>query len=263
MTAHADHFRGTASWYGAYRPGLEPEVRDAVLAQVAHLPRPRALLDLGTGTGQVIESLRDQFDELIGVDSEAEMLLEARRLLGEDERLRWLHGTAEDVSLPESFRPQLVTIARAFHWMDQPLVLERMSQIIDPQGRLAVLGDSSFWTTEGPWKDIIRATIKQFLGEKRRAGAGTFAHHDRPYDEVIADSAFSQVDKVVVPVQRSWCTESVLGYLYSTSFSSQELYGERLDEFDELLRRRLDEFQRTEGPLTETVDFTLFVGRLP
>jgi ubiquinone/menaquinone biosynthesis C-methylase UbiE len=257
-----DGFRGTASWYSAYRPGVESEVRAALVAQVSHLPRPRALLDLGTGTGQVIEALAPSFDLTVGVDSEPEMLDEARRLLGENDQRRWLLGSAEDVALPENLHPQLITIARAFHWMDQPRVLDRAAQLIDPRGRLVVLGDSSFWTTEGVWKDIIRSTIKEFLGDKRRAGSGTYTHHNRPYDEVIAESAFSEVKKVTIPVTRRWNTASVLGYLYSTSFSSQDLYRERLVEFDELLRRRLDEFEGGGGTLEETVEFTLFVGRL-
>ena len=260
----ADKFTGTGGWYARYRPGLEPEVRTAILARVEHIPRPRGLLDLGTGTGQVLASLASEFDHLVGVDTEEDMLDHAHETLGEvGDRATLLLGKAEDVALPVGFTPHVITICRSFHWMDQAAVLARSSALLDRNGRLMVLGDSSFWTTEGDWKDIVRATIREFLGEKRRAGSGTYAHHNRPYDEVIADSEFSEVEKVVVPVSRTWDTDSVLGYLYSTSFSSQELYGDRLQEFDGLLRARLDEFQQSGQRLDETVDFTLFVGRIP
>lgn len=260
----ADKFTGTADWYARYRPGLEPEVRAAVLACVEHIPRPRGLLDLGTGTGQVLAGLASEFDDLVGVDPEQDMLDHAHEALRDVcDRAVLLLGKAEDVTLPEGFTPHLITICRSFHWMDQSAVLARSSSLVASDGRLMVLGDSSFWTTDGEWKDIVRATIREFLGEKRRAGSGTYAHHNRPYDEVIADSDFTEVDKIVVPVSRTWNTDSVLGYLYSTSFSSQELYGDRIHEFDRLLRARLDEFQQSGHRLDETVDFTVFAGRIP
>jgi ubiquinone/menaquinone biosynthesis C-methylase UbiE len=260
----ADTFKGTGGWYARYRRGIEPEVRAAMLARVEHVPRPRGLLDLGTGTGQVLAGLAGEFDDLVGVDTEQDMLDHAHETLGEaGDRATLLLGKAEDVALPDGFTPHLITICRSFHWMDQPAVLARSSALLAGDGRLMVLGDRSFWTTQGEWKDIVRATIREFLGEQRRAGSGTYAHHDRPYDEVIAASDFSEVEEVVVPVSRTWDTDSALGYLYSTSFSSQRLYSDRLQEFDGLLRARLDAFQRNGRRLDETVDFTLFVGRIP
>ncbi len=258
----ADKFKGTASWYRAYRPGLEPEVARAILDAVKHVDRPRSLLDLGTGTGQVIEALADEFDLCVGVDNELEMIVEARSVMTENDRVRWVHGGAETARLPDELRPALITICRAFHWMDQSAVLERTARLAPPDGRLIVLGDSSFWTTEGPWKDIVRETIKGFLGKKRRAGSGTFAHHNRPYDEVIAESKWSRIEIRDVPVHRTWSIDSVLGYLYSTSFSSQDLYGDRLHEFDEQLRSQLANFEREGGTLDESVEFKLFIGSL-
>src|SRR5699024_2149059 len=83
-----------------------------------------------------------------------------------------------------------------------------------------------------PWKDAVRAVIKDFLGEERRAGQGTFQHHDRPYSELLEGSVFNQVEEVSVPVHRDWTIESILGYLYSTSFASRDLFGERIEEFE-------------------------------
>jgi hypothetical protein len=41
------------------------------------------------------------------------------------------------------------------------------------------------------------------LGEQRRAGNGIFTHHDRPYSEILAESAFSDVEEIIIPVQRT------------------------------------------------------------
>lgn len=260
-----DQFTGTAPWYARFRPGLEPEVRRKLIAQVTQIPRPRRLLDLGTGTGQIIAALASDFDEFVGVDVEQELLDMTDITLDEDVMYRTtlIHARAEDFAPPAGWKPHLITICRAFHWMDQPRVLAHCAEVIADDGRLAVLGDGSFWTTTEPWKDIIRSTIQEFLGEERRAGSGTFSDHGRPYSEILAESAFTDVATIEIPVTRAWDIDSILGYLYSTSFSSQDLYGERQPAFDSQLRTRLADFQTAGGRFEETVDFTLYVGHLP
>lgn len=110
---------------------------------------------------------------------------------------------------------------------------------MNPGGAVAIFGDSSFWAIGSPWKDAVRTVIKDFLGEERRAGQGTFQHHDRPYNEFLEESAFNQVEEVSVPVHRKWTIESILGYLYSTSFASRGLFGERIEEFESAVKDTL------------------------
>jgi predicted TPR repeat methyltransferase len=49
-------FHGTVGFYRQYRPGLPESVADVLDAAVAETT-PRRLLDLGTGTGLVVEAL--------------------------------------------------------------------------------------------------------------------------------------------------------------------------------------------------------------
>lgn len=74
-----NNFEGLADAYAAYRPGLPVEVASQIIGQaqasgVQDLP----LLDLGTGTGQVIAALGHAFIHCIGVDAEHDMLVKAR-----------------------------------------------------------------------------------------------------------------------------------------------------------------------------------------
>lgn len=257
-------FTGVATYYRRYRPGIPRVVADRSLAEANREAPATTLLDLGTGTGQVIEALHRHFRDIIAVDPDAEMLETAeahlRTLISGDTALRCFRCKAEDFVPPPGWSASLVTICRAFHWMDQPLLLARLAEYVPPTGVVAVFGDRSFWEANSEWKKAIRAVIQFFLGEQRRAGSGVFSHHDRPYSEILKESPFNRVEEFTVPVRRTWTFESVLGYLYSTTFASRSLFGERIDEFEAAVRAALNAYSNS-GELEEENEFVIRIGR--
>lgn len=56
-------FHGTVGFYRQFRPDIPAEVAD-VLEAAAPAGSPRRLLDIGTGTGLVVEALRGRFDDI-------------------------------------------------------------------------------------------------------------------------------------------------------------------------------------------------------
>lgn len=258
-------FTGTASYYRQFRPGI-PEDIAAILDQAAP-PRsgdPRRLLDVGTGTGLVAEALLSRFDDIIAIDNDADMLAAAetalRPKLPEGSRLSLVESAAEDFVPPAGWKANLVTICRAFHWLDQAAVLARLEDQVAPDGVVAIFSDSSFWTATSPWKEAVRDIIKTFLGEERRASSGTFQHHNRPYTDVMEESTFDQVEETRIPVHRTWTTENILGYLYSTSFAAPHLFGDRLPEFETAVRERLTDFSK-DDTFAEENEFLIRFGR--
>lgn len=256
-------FTGTAGFYRQYRPGI-PEDVAAILDQAARPDRPRRLLDVGTGTGLVAEALLDRFDDIIAFDNDAGMLAAAesslRPALPAGTRLLLVESTAEAFTPPTGWRADLVTVCRAFHWLDQAAVLARLDAQVAPDGAVAIFGDNSFWVAGSPWKDAVREVIQNFLGQQRRAGTGTFAHHDRPYSEIMEESSFNQVEEVRVPVRRTWSTDGILGYLYSTSFAAPQLFGDRLDEFESALKSTLAGLSH-DDTFVEDNEFLIRIGR--
>lgn len=256
-------FSGTVYYYQKYRPGIPDEVAD-ILDRAAPAGKPRRLLDLGTGTGMVIQALLGRFDDIIGVDTDSDMLTVAEDTLlprlPAGTTLLFQKQAAETFVPPNAWNASLVTICRAFHWLDQAAVLQRLSNHVAPDGAVAIFGDSSFWTATSPWKDAVRTVVQQFLGEKRRAGSGVFSHHDRPYTEVLAESPFADVTEMTVPVRRVWSAESILGYLYSTSFAAPPLFGPRLGEFEATMAETLLEFSNNDTYLEDNV-FVIRIGR--
>ena len=258
-------FTGTVGFYRQYRPGI-PEDVAVVLDQAAPQSSLRRLLDVGTGTGLVAEALLGRFNDIIAIDNDADMLAAAesalRPALPSATRLTLVETTAEDFVPPPGWQADLVTICRAFHWLDQAAVLQLLDQQVAPEGAVAVFGDNSFWAADSSWKRDVRAVVQEFLGEERRAGSGTFKHHDRPYSEIMAESPFSEVEEIRVPVHRTWTTDSVLGYLYSTTFAAPHLFGDRLGEFETSVKAALGEYS-SEDTFPEDNEFLIRVGRRP
>lgn len=256
-------FRGTVGFYRQYRPGIPTDVADILDAAVP-VRAPRRLLDVGTGTGLVVEALLGRFDDIIASDNDADMLAAAeaalRPQLPEGTRLLLQEVAAEDFVPPPGWQADLVTICRAFHWLDQETVLAQLDGQVSPDGAVAIFGDNSFWTATNPWKVAVRSVIQDFLGEQRRAGTSTFQHHNRPYSDIMRESPFSQVEEITVPVTRTWTADSILGYLYSTSFAAPQLFGDRLDEFDQTVRTTLGTFSDADT-FNEDNEFLIRIGR--
>lgn len=256
-------FSGTVGFYRQYRPGIPQSVAD-VLDSAVGRHTPRTLLDIGTGTGLVVEALLGRFDDIIAIDNDSDMLAAAdtaiRPKLLDGTSLLLQQTTAEQFSPPAGWYADLVTICRAFHWLDQAPVLARLDSQVAPDGAVAIFGDNSFWVATSEWKAAMRSVIQQFLGEQRRAGEGTFQHHNRPYSDIMRESPFNQVEELTVPVTRTWTADSVLGYLYSTSFAAPHLFGDRRDDFERAARATLAQFSDNDT-FSEENEFLIRIGR--
>lgn len=258
-------FASTAEFYGAYRSDVPPVVAQR-LAEAAPSAGPdgvRRLLDVGTGTGFVITALDPYFDDVIGVDPDPDLLAVAARALSgrfAQHRVRLVHSTAEDFTVPSGWRPQLVTVCRAFHWFDRALFLARAGDILAPGGVIAIFGDRSVWAANAPWKTATLDVVRQFLGEERRAGAGTYRAPTHDYADDLVEAGYRGVERQSVPVRRHRTVESVIGYLHSTSFASLAVLGDRAGAFDDQLAERLAPFVDANGLLVDDNEFDILTA---
>lgn len=254
-------FASTAEYYRHYRSGIPADVA-AVLNDAAPAGRPRRLLDVGTGTGLVIDALLPQFDEVVGVDRDAELLAVAdAEFTGAPVRL--MNAPAEAFSLEPGWQAHMVTVCRAFHWFDREAFLARIPSMMVADGTLAVFGDQSIWAGGDEWKDRARAVVQEVLGEHRRAGDGTYARPARTYTEDLADAGFTGIDERLVPVVRTRTLDSVIGLLHSMSFASPAVLGDSVERFDRRIAEELTPLVDAEGLLTDHNEFHIVTGRRP
>lgn len=260
---------GSAAAYARYRPGV-PDAAVRLLAASLHgVPAP-VLLDLGTGTAQVPRALLPVVPRLAHVDLvdvNPEMLARATAdlapLLGTRTAAAHLGQAHTYVPQLPHHRPDLVTCCRAFHWMDRTAVLRMADRVAAPHAVLAIMGDGSLWTHEAEWTAALRELVRAHLGPGRRAGTGgAYTEPVRPYEEELADSAFSEVSEHRFPLTRAWTPESAVGYLRSTSFARPGLFTGRHEEFEAQALRLLAGYAQG-GVLREEAVFTVLLARRP
>ncbi|WP_436319635.1 methyltransferase [Streptomyces syringium] len=262
-------FAGTAASYRRYRSG-PPAAAAALLARsVADVDEP-ALLDLGTGTGQVPLALHAVFAQADMVEPDAGMAAEAERLLpylrGPGQSVRLHQVKAEDFIPPSgTWRADLVTICRAFHRVGRDTVLRQLDVWTTPQATVAVMGDRSPWTLDHDWAKALRLLIQSFLGDDRCAGPGDICDpQGRPYAEVLAESVFSDVREYRFEEQREWTPRQVIGCLSATSFASRAAFGDQWQAFERKALRLLTEHcDGGTGLLTECNTFTVLLANRP
>ncbi|WP_282697653.1 methyltransferase domain-containing protein [Streptomyces sp. CC208A] len=264
-----DALFGSAADYARYRPGL-PDAAVHLLAATQHgVPDP-VLLDLGTGTGQVPRALLPVLRRLVHidlVDVHQHMLQTALTAL-EPVRgsctVNAFTGEAHTFAPSAPGRaPTLITCSRAFHWMSHPEVLDMADRVAAPHAVVAIMGDGSLWTHQADWTAALRELIQTYLGDDRRAGTrGTYTGPGRPYEDDLADSAFSDVTEHRFPVARTWTPEDVLGYLRTTSFARPDLFAGHHYAFETAALRLLQEHARG-GVLKEDAEFTVLLARRP
>lgn len=262
-------FHSLAGDYARYRPGLPEKVARLLARALDGVPEP-TLLDLGSGTGQVPLALLPFLPPIAHlhlVDQDKGMLRQAFDALEPrlGQRTAALHPVAAEHFEPlhHGYRTDLITCARAFHWMNRPAVLSMADRVSAPGASVAVMGDGSLWTHEAAWTDALKGLIQSYLGPQRHAGvSGLYAEPGRRFEDDLADSAFSDIATHRFPVSRMWAPEEVVGYLRSTSFAHPDLFAGRHAEFEADARRLLNEHARG-GTLREQTVFSVLLARRP
>src|SRR4030042_2082525 len=234
MPDERELFTGTAWYYAKYRLGYPKEFFYYVIRYYG-LDGNGRLLDLGCGRVQITIPLAKYFGEAIGLDPEKEMLDEAQK---ETERARatnikWVLKKAEEISEELGYF-RLTTMGASFHWMDQEKVLAKIYNLMEQGGGLVIVSDSS-----SPWRgereerwNELRKQIVQYLGETRRAGDSYYVEPKERFETLLERSPFGKLEVFTHGYTQEWTIESVIGFLFSTSFASRRLFGERVPEFE-------------------------------
>jgi SAM-dependent methyltransferase len=106
---------------------------------------PRAVLDVGCGTGDVARPLAARVERVDAVDISEAMIAQGRRQPGGDApNLIWIHATVEEAPLSPPYA--LITAGESLHWFDWEAVFPRFADALMPNGVLALIGRN--WETD-------------------------------------------------------------------------------------------------------------------
>lgn len=238
--SYRDLFKGTGKYYATYRPGYPDQFFQDIVKKFS-LDGTGTLLDLGCGTGQLTIPLSSHFEKVIAMDPEPEMLLEGKKQAHRQKvrNIEWIPGDSTTLNRRYgSFK--LVVMGRSFHWMDRDKILKKLFKLIESDGGIVIVYDMDYmFHTKIKWKKAVRDIIDKYLGQERRAGSGIYQYSKDRHETVIKRSPFKKFITKHYRVTRSWTPQSIIGHLYSTSFSSRAVLGKKRIAFEKDLKRQL------------------------
>jgi SAM-dependent methyltransferase len=147
----AESFGQAAAEYERSRPTYPADAVDWMVPATA-----RVALDLGAGTGKFTRSLLGRgLDAVIAVEPSAGMRAVIEEQLPD---VRALEGHAESIALPDD-SVDVITVAQAWHWVDQSVALPEVARVLRPGGTLAIVWNLRDDTT--PWV----ARLSEIMGK--------------------------------------------------------------------------------------------------
>jgi ubiquinone/menaquinone biosynthesis C-methylase UbiE/DNA-binding transcriptional ArsR family regulator len=187
-TAAQGYFRAHAAEWDRIRRLHAADVAVEAEIQAVLADRPfRSLLDLGTGTGRMLELLGPELDRGLGIDLSLDMLALARARLDRIglRQCSVRQGDIYDLALPrDSF--DVVIVHQVLHYLDDGArAVREAARVLRPQGRLLVIDfaphDHEFLRDEHAHRRLgfAEETVSQWL---EQAGLDVINHRSVPPD---------------------------------------------------------------------------------
>jgi ubiquinone/menaquinone biosynthesis C-methylase UbiE len=221
-----------------------------------------AVLDLGTGPGLLAVPFAGAGMAVTAADPEPLMLdAAAAAAKAGDVSLSLWQGGSYDLT-PEMGPYRLVSIGRAFHWMDRAATLQMLDRIIAPGGAVAFFHDAHPDVPENRWFRILREVSDRYSKDaamhvtERKMGA------HRRYEPYLFESAFTLLDGLTVTSRAEITLDEIVGRAYSMSTCAPARLGDRQAAFENDLRAALAPLA-TGGEFVEVAEMVALVARRP
>ncbi|MGH6876128.1 MAG: class I SAM-dependent methyltransferase [Rhizomicrobium sp.] len=252
-------FRANVPFYARYRLGYPDSLIDLIAASVG-LRSGDPVMDLGAGPGLLAIPFAKAGMAVTAVDPEPDMLAELRRAAAEAQvSVDILRGSSFDMP-PEIGPFKLVTIGRAFHWMDRVAALRTLDGLICAGGALALIHDDHPATVENAWRGTLRDVADRFgRADASHIREGRSPHY-RSHESMLLDSAFRGLERVGVVVRRELSVDDIVGLGYSLSTLSPAKLGERAKAFEAELRADLARLS-PDGRFTEIAELSALIAK--
>jgi len=197
-----DHFSAQATSYALSRPHypqpLFDYLQDLVGAQAV-------VWEAGCGSGQATADLATRFARVYATEPSAAALAHAPQI----DRVSYANETAENTQLSDA-SVDLIVVAQALHWFDQPAFFAECERVLRPGGVLAVWSYQDFH----PPAEIaaaccgFRDRIASYWPSQRTLVDQGYADTDWPFEAIDVPSFAMMVD---------WELGQLIGYLSSFS----------------------------------------------
>jgi SAM-dependent methyltransferase len=193
------------------------------------LVEPRTILDAGAGTGALARELVGIAARVDALDPSLAMIDEGRRLpRGNDPRLRWLVGRAEDGPADPPYG--LITCGASIHWMDPVVVLPRFRAMLAPGARLAIVDTQNVHPSAAFREEVLEVIVSHSPVKDHKSTRDVV-------DALVARGLFViEGREALPPMPFEQSIDQYLGFLGSTSTLNSTILGSRAADFDREIR---------------------------
>ena len=217
----------------AYRHRLPyPEEVFTLLTSLV-LDEPRAVLDVGSGSGDIARPLVERVERVDAVDFSQGMIERGKQLPnGNHPRLHWIYGKVEEAPLTPPYA--LITAGSSIHWPVWEIAFPRFRTMLTPNGTLALIYRRAL---PMPWESEIRKMRDQFSDRQGHSGSNAIK-------ELETRGFFrKQGEKETAPVPFLQSLDDYIEGLHSRSGFSRERMGQqRAADLDQQVRDLLLQF---------------------
>lgn len=252
-----NRFASAARYYLSGRPSYAQGLIARIVKEL-QLRAADALLDLGCGPGQLAMLFAPFVGSVLAIDPSADMLAIARPAASKAANIRFESGSSFEIG-PELGTFRLVTIGRAFHWMDRPDTLRRLDAMIERGGAVALFADSHPKHRANAWVEPFRRIIEAYgAGDAQRARRRSA---DWPSnEEILLASPFARLERWSVIEERTLPAAQLVERALSMSGINEDRLGSQMKQ----LISEINELALThEGTLSEVIESGALIARRP
>ncbi len=238
-----EKFSGKADNYDKYRPSYPLSLIDWLYEKTG----AKAVVDIGAGTGKFTVPLSEKDWKITAVEPNSDML---GKLKTNAPFAKIIQASAENTMLPDH-DTDLITVAQAFHWLDENRFRQECRRILTPAGKLAVIFNNRI---HNKYEEEYNAIYKDCKGFRSYAGvwcaeygADFLENHYFKNVEIFRAESIIKLNK-----------ENFIGKERSCSYAPKET-----DECFEMVIRQLDrlfEKYNKNGIVTEYYETICYLG---
>ena len=238
-------FSGKSNFYAASRPAYPAEA----IEWLRNNTTAQSVVDIGAGTGIFTELLLPHFRNVCAVEPNADMFSQFRQTLPE---VTIYPATGENTELP-SASVELITIAQAFHWLDEELFKNEAIRILRPGGQVAIIWNNR--TSEGiaPARDAV---CQKYCPRFSKGHAGKRSPAEG--DHFLRYEYFKSVKYFSCPNYFYMDQEQFISNVRSRSYALTET-DEKFDDFMDEINAVFSEFA-VNGVVCEVYNTEIFLG---
>ncbi len=256
-----NRFTSAIPHYMAGRPVYSERLIER-LARETGLAAAARVLDLGCGPGSLTLALARFAGTTIGIDPDAAMVAAGREAAeAAGLAIAWRVGSSFD--LGDDLAPiDLVTIARAFHWMDREATLKRLDALVRPGGAVALVNTELHAVGTSTW----HAAFEELRKAHGRFDAFYHWRKSQAWEEhvsVLMRSPFRDVARISVFDEHAVSLDEIVARAFSFSANSPSRLGdEGRAAYEAAVRERMLALEPS-GVFPEIVESVAIIARRP